>query len=128
MKKARLSAGFFLLPGSEVNDSPNPSALIVRDVQRAVRSFGQSDGPMLGTPGGFFRSGKPVGESLAVPDGSSARERKEDDLVAILRAGPVPRTVKGDEGSVSVAHRKLRASIKQQPIGRPMRGERSDRQ
>src|SRR5687768_10249989 len=69
-------------------------------------------------------SRKTVGESLTCVGRSSFNKRKEDNFVALLSPNSVPRSMKGDEESIPVPRRELRALIKQQPVRSPVSGER----
>jgi len=51
-----------LTPG--VEHLPHLSPLAVRDIERAVRAYGQANGPVVSTAGAYVRPSETVGEDL----------------------------------------------------------------
>ena len=57
---------------ARVDDPPDPSAHVVRDVERAIGRHRESRWPMRGLPWFFHRSGEAIGEDLVVTGGLAA--------------------------------------------------------
>jgi hypothetical protein len=82
---------------------------------------------MLRAAGTFVPTGKSISENLELPRKISVTSGDEDNVESIIRRAPKPRTMKGDERTIAITFRKLRAAIEQQPVRRPVCGEYYER-
>src|SRR6516164_8140118 len=74
-----------------INNSVDPSAHIVRNIERSVRSDREAGGAMCGSVGSLYRPRKTIGEDLAIARCMVAVEWLKNDVVAALRVGcPIP--------------------------------------
>src|SRR5206468_9041960 len=97
---------------ARVDDAPDPAMRIVRDVERAVGSDGESCRSVRGAARLLHGTGKAVGEDFVLPGGLAVRQRLEHHVVATLREWrAIPRAVEGDEGTSAVALRELIAVV-----------------
>src|SRR5207245_2284152 len=113
---------------ARVDDPPDPAVRIVRDVECAVGSDGDSCGPVRGPTRLLHGAGKAIGEDLVLPGGLALRERLEHHVVAALREWrSIPRAVECDERTSAIALRELIAVVEREVIGRPVAGEDRDR-
>src|SRR6267378_2192039 len=113
---------------ARVDDAPDPAVRIVRDVERAVASDGESCRAMRGAARLLHGAGKAVGEDLVLPRGLAAGERLEHHVVAALREWrSIPRAVECDESTSAVALRELAAVVEREVIRGPVAGEDRDR-
>ncbi len=107
-----------------VDDAPDAPRLVVRDVQAAVRSFGDARGSIACLVAIEQRrlAGEAVGEGLvfATPR-PVVLELDEDDAETSLRQrGAVPRAVEDDEGAAAIPLGKLVATVEQEIIRSPV--------
>src|SRR5215469_1006868 len=102
-------------------DSPG---YIIRDIERTIRTHGQSARTMLGALRRFHLTCESVGKNLALASGPISGERLKNYVIAALGIGcAIPRAMEGDEYSVGVALRKLLLVIMHHSIRRPMSGK-----
>src|SRR5579863_1975579 len=93
---------------SLVEDAIDPPPHVVRHIERAIRTDGDSGGTICGAVRSLYRASEAVSEDLATARCVAVCEGLKDHVVSALRVGrPVPRTVKGDEHAVMIAGRKL---------------------
>src|SRR3984885_2582116 len=71
---------------------------------------------------------KSVGKNLALPRRAIARQRLEYHVVAALGVGrPIPRSMEGDEYTMTVVRRELPLVVQRHRVRRPMRRKGRDR-
>src|SRR4051812_31193028 len=88
---------------------------IVRHVERAVRTLRESHRTMLGLIGLQLRVREVVGEGFVVAVRRGTRHRLEDHAISALwLRRPIPRSVKGDERTVTILVREHRAPVEEQ--------------
>ena len=91
------------LPAAPQDDSPDASAHVVSDVERAVGSEREPGGTVRGLTWVLDRPG----EDHVVPGGPAVGKWLEHDVVAALgRRCSIPRPVEGDERAATVGRRK----------------------
>ena len=71
----------------------------------------------------WFRALESSGKNLVLARGSSVFEGNEHDEIAVLLGRAIPRTMEGNEGTISVFLGKHISRIKQQVIGPDMTGK-----
>src|SRR5262245_61668456 len=106
-----------------VEDSPDFSLVAVRDVQRSVRRLRDAVRTILGRFA-RVRAAEAVAEDLEVARRLPARERLEDDVVAVLRKRPtIPGSVERDERAALIFLRELRGGVEDHVDRRVVCGE-----
>jgi hypothetical protein len=103
------------------------AAGVVRDVQRTVRPFGQTDRTVSRSARVMVTPREPVDEHVEPWTGCLRRERQMDDVESVVGTGPIPRTVECDEGA-AIPGREHRPGVEEQTVRRPVRREGEDRQ
>src|SRR6516165_11977165 len=116
-----------LIPALE-RDPPNPTALIVSNIQCTVGPNCQPSRAVCRLAWLLDRPGETVRENHKRPGGLAVGQRLEHHVVAPLRfRGAVPGPVERNEGAVFIGGRKLAAFVNQHIVGRPMGRESRDR-
>src|SRR5712672_7859 len=114
---------FRLLSRALVGDLPDATALVIGDVDGAVRPLSDSRGAVRGAVRLLHSSREPVGENLVLCriHWLSAREGNEHHVVSLLRAGrSVPRPVECYERAALVVGGEKRSRIEHQSIRGPV--------
>src|SRR5882762_1641892 len=111
--------------GPATIDNPvDPSAYIVGNVERTIRSHRQATGTMCGFGRRLHRSRETIRKYFALAGCAVPGERLKNHVVATLGIGrAIPRPVEGDEDAVTVARRKLFLVVAHHRIRRPMGGK-----
>src|ERR1700688_4805993 len=105
-----------------INDPVDPSAYIVRNVERTIGSHRQARGTMFGFGRRLHRSGETIRKYFALTGCAVPVELLKNYVVAALRVWrPVPRPVKGDENAIAIVRRKLLLVVQDHGVWRPMR-------
>src|SRR6516225_7225101 len=103
---------------------PDAAVLVVRNVERPVRSH-REPGRTICRPARLFEcSGETVCESNRGPGGLAVLERLKDDVVATLRRGSaIPRSVESNKGPALISRGEGLSGVDQKIIGGPMCGK-----